>query len=832
VTDTGSRLKAIRSLIQRVEDPENVLSGQIRTIELKAPAETILPIVRSMLDFPDEKNVAADGSLRLAVDPTGRRLLAQGKPEKLARLDEILKVVNVDQPGGSMAGLSASPQIENYPVTSADPQTVFQVLQTLMQGLPDVRLALDSKTNNIIAQARPAEQATIKATIDQLQRDSRRMEVIRLRTVDPQTAVLAINKLFGITSDAKTTSTSAPQVDAELTTRQLLIHGTEMQVAQIRQLLQKMGESEIGGEEAANPSKVRMLSVSPRSARSILDQIQGVWPTTHRNKIREVAPSAVIPSMTPGDDRTPSAIPQHLLERPREGTLKDVAPLKMSAPPSKIPAEIAPSEENPDDLRLPSPSIEKEPEPSASSGRQAKIRFAAYREDDAPAEPNEMPKHLALPSARQEPRPPERQEQRLFESQEPRSPQKKESAENENAGAPIIVSIGPSGVMIASEDTQALDEFERLFTSLAGNTMNGSSNYTIFYLKHAKADIVAQTLDQVFGGGTVQPSDGGGNLLGDLAGSMMGDAGGGIVGSLLGMGGGSIKPSGSLRITPDPRLNALVVQANPIDVDTIEQLLKILDQKESPEDILITPKPRMIPLTNTDAEKIAEVVKQVYQDRLVSSAGAAAAQPTPQDFLQMLRGGRRGGGGGAGQGRNQADEVQKMSIGVDTRTNSLIVAAPDPLFQEVKTLVENLDVASEDTADGMKVISLHHASPDAVQSALQAIAGDSIQFNRSGGTAANNRSRTSNTQPQGMPQFGQGMGGRRNGAFGGFNPSNFGGGGFTPPNFGGGGFGPPNFGGGQNNQGGNQSGNQGGNRSGGNRNGGNRNGGGGRGPGG
>jgi hypothetical protein len=139
VTETGGRLKAIRSLINRVEDPQNVLSGQIRTIDLKVPAEQLLPIIRSMLDFPDDKNVATDGSLRLAVDPSGRRILAQGKPEKLARLDEILKVVNVEQPGTAPVGIATTPQIENYPITSADPQTVFNVLQTLMQGLPDVR---------------------------------------------------------------------------------------------------------------------------------------------------------------------------------------------------------------------------------------------------------------------------------------------------------------------------------------------------------------------------------------------------------------------------------------------------------------------------------------------------------------------------------------------------------------------------------------------------------------------------------------------------------------------------------------------------------------------
>ena len=53
-----------------------------------------------------------------------------------------------------------------------------------------------------------------------------------------------------------------------------------------------------------------------------------------------------------------------------------------------------------------------------------------------------------------------------------------------------------------------------------------------------------------------------------------------------------------------------------------------------------------------------------------------------------MMGGRGGRGGEAAQTANKADETPKMSIGVDVRTNSLIVAAPESLFEEVKQLVE------------------------------------------------------------------------------------------------------------------------------------------------
>ena len=82
---------------------------------------------------------------------------------------------------------------------------------------------------------------------------------------------------------------------------------------------------------------------------------------------------------------------------------------------------------------------------------------------------------------------------------------------------------------------------------------------------------------------------------------------------------------------------------------TVEDLLRILDQKQSPEEVLVSARPRMIPVYNTTAENVATAVRQVYQDRLVSAAGQNR-QPNPEEFMRALRGGRGGGGVGGGGG--------------------------------------------------------------------------------------------------------------------------------------------------------------------------------------
>src|SRR5690606_35570395 len=132
------------------------------------------------------------------------------------------------------------------------------------------------KTGHLVALARPSQHATIRATLEQLQRDARRVEVIPLRSVDPQTAVLAINKLFGAEGDNP--SATAPRVEAEPTLRQLLVRGTASQVEQIKAMVEQMDgrdtslASGIGGR-----GNIRMIPLSGRQARSALEHVQAVW---------------------------------------------------------------------------------------------------------------------------------------------------------------------------------------------------------------------------------------------------------------------------------------------------------------------------------------------------------------------------------------------------------------------------------------------------------------------------------------------------------------------------------------------------------------------------
>ena len=162
------------------------------------------------------------------------------------------------------------------------------------------------------------------------------------------------------------------------------------------------------------------------------------------------------------------------------------------------------------------------------------------------------------------------------------------------------------------------------------------------------------------------------------------------------------------------RLNALIVRAKPADLDTVEQLLRVLDQRVGPEDVEADLRPRLIPVFNTQASEIATVVQQIYSDRMATGGPAVMS---PQDMLKMIR----------GNGANLDQQSQKMSIGIDERSNSLVVRAPDPLFEEVKALVAELDQDDLTSPEITRVVSLKHTNSSAVQRALVSVLGDQAQ---------------------------------------------------------------------------------------------------------
>ena len=400
----------------------------------------------------------------------------------------------------------------------------------------------------------------------------------------------------------------------------------------------------------------------------------------------------------------------------------------------------------------------------------------------------------------------------------------------------IVIRRGPNGLIITSENPDALREFNQLYKLAQEQLANAPAEPAVIILKHIKAAAAAELIKSIIAGEAATGGGGGGGLLGDVASSVLG--GGGIFGSLFGGGGGGGSgastssaitgdaATGNVVITPDPRLNALWVQANGSDMQMVEDLILMIDIPDSGIVNLTRGTPETIFINNVPVADIEAIVKQVFADRIAAAPGAGAQrQPSPQEILQLIGGGgggRRGGGGG-GAAQSELKE-QTMTVSSDKKNNALIVVAPPMLFQDVKKLVEELDQASEDDDPSFIVVPMPaEVNATTMQNALKSAFGASVKTSTASGTNATQGATGAAGNPADfLQQFRNRAGG--GGAQGG--GGGFGAGGF-PGGFGGGGFGGAQGGGGQRGGntggfggGGNQGGGGGGNQGGGQRGGG------------
>ena len=146
-------------------------------------------------------------------------------------------------------------------------------------------------------------------------------------------------------------------------------------------------------------------------------------------------------------------------------------------------------------------------------------------------------------------------------------------------------SVHSAGMVIASEDSETLDVSR--FNGVVRLSFNSSVELpTIIWLSTSRR-IAAELVSSVLGGGE--------STIASAVDTVTGGLGGGMLGLLgMGMGGGGgverhhrlidLNLPGSVNIVPDARLNALIIHANPIDMQMIEMILEKIDIQESPED--------------------------------------------------------------------------------------------------------------------------------------------------------------------------------------------------------------------------------------------------------
>ncbi|WP_431260529.1 type II secretion system secretin GspD [Roseateles chitinivorans] len=187
------------------------------------------------------------------------------------------------------------------------------------------------------------------------------------------------------------------------------------------------------------------------------------------------------------------------------------------------------------------------------------------------------------------------------------------------------------------------------------------------------------------------------------------DGGGGAQGVQVQGGGG-----GSGSVMADPRSNALIVRAaNPAKLMQLRAMIAKLDQPSSDTGGSI----RVIYLKNADAVRLATVLRAAYTNNAGPGAGGsnsggggtgnfAGAQTgsagqsggfagNSGSFGGSSSGSGSSGSSGSGGASTQVSQTAQVSTGgfvqADPATNSLIITAPEPMYRQIRAVVEQLD---------------------------------------------------------------------------------------------------------------------------------------------
>ena len=224
--------------------------------------------------------------VQLSLDEKRDAIVAVASPSQQEIIRNLIAQVEKGVAADSVA------KLRTYPLEEADSAAVLKVLGTLLekQG-PKVQLSVEPRSNQLVAVAREEQHALIESTLKQLQGEKRKVEILQLESVEPSTAEMAINRLF--TGGSYDGSESMPTVDVDEATQQLFLRGTEKQLAEIRDLLGKMGETHL--QPSADDGRRTRVIRFDGDVSGALEEIQRVWPQLRQNPIHVMKPATEVP---------------------------------------------------------------------------------------------------------------------------------------------------------------------------------------------------------------------------------------------------------------------------------------------------------------------------------------------------------------------------------------------------------------------------------------------------------------------------------------------------------------------------------------------------------
>ncbi|MGH7140804.1 MAG: secretin N-terminal domain-containing protein, partial [Pirellulales bacterium] len=321
VLDTAGNLRRIRELIAE----EQSHTGQQRLVEefklRYTRAEEVLDTLNTLLGIepkqaagpvdprqlmqammmaqqgggqPMMQQGKKENSVYLAVNVRENSILANAPPDKMGIIRQAIDAVDV--PHGSAGFMADAQRVKPYRLSGLQPETLVKVLKELGSLDPSTKLQVDEKKNALIVYGPLADHLLITDLVERLDGTGRKFEVIQLRTLSAEYVAGSIitlmngpekqddsrsrsryyNPFYDSGSQQQQETTDKFWVEADIERNRLLLRANDVELAEVRALLTKLGE--IPADHRYG-NQTRVVPVAPNDGIfEALEQIRSALP--------------------------------------------------------------------------------------------------------------------------------------------------------------------------------------------------------------------------------------------------------------------------------------------------------------------------------------------------------------------------------------------------------------------------------------------------------------------------------------------------------------------------------------------------------------------------
>ncbi len=545
-------------------------------------------------------------------------------------------VMAIDQPDPEAQQMQRDSILKSHLVEGGNVRMVYDVLQTLLAG-KSVRLSIDEKAGSIVVLADAATQREIEMTVAELQATDAAFEVIQLNSIDPYYAISLLEEML----DLPTILDDEDEDTADAPKIDADAGNRRLFVRAKKPQMEQIKKIIADLEAVVAPStdsNFRVLSLPREQSERILQTATQFW--------RDANPITQIPT----------------------------------APAATLPTERVPSQVNS------APVYDEQNMPSQIAPQQPGQIHSQPSEDVTPP----VKERTISPANDQSFTNLTRMETTAGDTVDNSPPAK----------SPILCQVTERGLLLQSDDTEALNRFEELIRVITGPTDVATSAPIVFYMQYTKADDALRMVARLLDGG----DSAGQAEMGTLVNGYVSAQSSFLSSSFLSTSEGTLTLTrGAMTVVADTRLNRLIAQGAADEISKMEDYLKIVDKPQGITDVLTYGQSRVIELVNIKAADAAEVIRQSFGSRVASdekdSGAGRGASAAPVDPRQAKTDAEVQKLAAMAKASQPKDLAPKMTVAVHEPSNSLVVTAPESLLAEVETLIQLIDSRGEQTIE-------------------------------------------------------------------------------------------------------------------------------------